>query len=325
MIPHIDIQGNIAQPGATQINNVIPLPYNTINDIDRSCLRALRCPDTLVVKNRLIENKDKLLPQSIEWIRENLHYKRWQTEDDVGLLWIKGGPGKGKTMTSIGLIEQFLQSQDDSTAVTYFFCQNADYELNTLAAIIKGLILHLVHQQNEPKESLRRRWDTVNGRFEQDVTSWRALWDIFMEMLYNCKCPRVYVIVDALDECRDESMTDFLKLLVRTGLNHPSKVKWVLTSRALGSAEGELLIGHDLVQVSLDDNFKQTSKAITTYIAFKVGELTHRHGYGTTLQEKIKRQLTEKAEGTYLWICRKTCMIFIIECSISSTTVSRLM
>lgn len=24
MIPHIDIQGNIAQPGATQINNVIP-------------------------------------------------------------------------------------------------------------------------------------------------------------------------------------------------------------------------------------------------------------------------------------------------------------
>lgn len=256
----------------------------------------------MVVKNRLIENKDKLLPQSIEWIRENLHYKRWQTEDDVGLLWIKGGAGKGKTMMSIGLIEELLRSQDDSTAVTYFFCQNADYELNTLSAIIKGLILHMVDQHKELKESLRRRWDTVNGRFEQDVTSWRTLWDIFMEMLYNCKCTRVYVIVDALDECQDEGMADFLKLLVRTGLNRPSKVKWLLTSRPLDSAERELPVGHDLVQVSLEVNLEEISEAVKTYITFKVNELACRHKYGKTLQKEIEDQLTEKAEGTYLWV-----------------------
>ncbi|KAK6613461.1 hypothetical protein H4I95_01805 [Botrytis cinerea] len=50
----------------------------------------------------------------------NPQYISCKCRGDVSLLWIKGGAGK-----------------DESTVVTYFFCQNADYELNTLQAIIK--------------------------------------------------------------------------------------------------------------------------------------------------------------------------------------------
>jgi hypothetical protein len=72
---------------------------------------------------------------------------------------------------SIGLIKRLSLPQDKSTVVAYFFCQNVDYKLMTLEAIIKGLILQLVNQQKELKESLRRRWDTMNERFDEDVTS----------------------------------------------------------------------------------------------------------------------------------------------------------
>jgi hypothetical protein len=122
----------------------------------------LRCPDTLLVKNRLKENKDKLLYKSIDWILQDPQYISWKDGDDVCLLWIKGGAGKGKTMMSIGLIELLSLLHDSSVVVTYFFCQNANYELNTLEAIIKGLILRLVNQQKELKESLRCHWDTIN-------------------------------------------------------------------------------------------------------------------------------------------------------------------
>jgi hypothetical protein len=274
----------------------------TIDDIDRSCLRALQCPDTLVVKHRLKENKDKLLYKSIEWIFQDPQYFSWQDGDDVCLLWIKGGAGKGKTMLSIGLIERLSLPKDDSTVVTYFFCQNADYELNTIEAIIKGLILQLVNQQKELKESLRRRWDTVNQRFDEDVTSWRTLWNIFLEMLDRCKCRRVYVIVDALDECQDEGMADFLKLIVRTGLNHLSKIKWLLTSRPLDSAERELLVESDQVRVSLELNSKHVSEAVKTYIAYKAAELDHRHSYGQKLRREVETELNKKAEDTFLWV-----------------------
>jgi hypothetical protein len=274
----------------------------TVDEIDRMCLRFLQCPDTLRIKSRLKENKDKLLHESIEWIFHDPQYNNWKDDDNIGLLWIKGGAGKGKTMMSIGLIERLSRIQDGSSMVTYFFCQNSDYQLNTLEAIMKGLILRLVKQQKELMECLRCRWDTTNERFIEDVASWRTLWDIFVEMLEDCRCQRVYIVVDAIDECNGDRMADFLKRLVRTGLHAPSKVKWLLTSRPLDSAEQELMVGSDQLLVSLELNSEHTSEAVKNYIAFKTNELDRRRSYGEILRRKVEAELTEKSEGTYLWV-----------------------
>ncbi|KAF7524995.1 hypothetical protein PCG10_005346 [Penicillium crustosum] len=276
----------------------------TTEDIDRISLNALRCPDSLAVKNRLKESKDKLVHQSIHWILQDPQYKNWENGDDVGLLWIKGGAGKGKTMMSIGLIEELARAQDETTVVIYFFCQNADYELNTLEAILKGLILQLVNQQTELGESLRRRWDTVTERFSEDLTSWQSLWNILFEMLARCKYSRVYMVIDALDECQDDGMADFLKSIVRKGLDHPAKIKWMLTSRPWDSAERVLLASHDQVQVSLDEELhsQSVSGAVKAYITYKVEELGRLHRYGPTLKSEVETELTERSEGTFLWV-----------------------
>ena len=184
-------------------------------------------------------------------------------------------------MISIGLIERIPRRQDGNTIITYFFCQNADYELNTVEPIIKGLILRLVNQQEQLITILRRRWDTTHKRFDKDITSWRMLWHILLEMLESCWCRRVYVIIDALDECQDNSIADLFKLIVRTGLYQPSKIKWLLTSRPLDSAERELLAGADQVLVSLELNSEHIAKAVKTYIACKTDELDRRQSYGS--------------------------------------------
>ncbi|KAK2470174.1 hypothetical protein H9L39_18322 [Fusarium oxysporum f. sp. albedinis] len=279
----------------------------TTEDIDRISLHALRCPDSLAVKNRLKESKDRLVHQSIQWILEDAQYKEWENGDEVGLLWIKGGAGKGKTMLSIGLIEQLAraaQEEDDSTVVIYSFCQNADYELNTLEAILKGLILQLANQQPELKESLRRRWDTIQEAFTEDVTSWRSLWNILFEMLARCKSSRVYMVVDALDECENDDVVDFLKSIVRKGLDHPGKIKWLLTSRPWDGAERVLLAGPDQVQINLDGeyNSQSVSGAVVAYIASKVEQLSRQHRYGATLKSEIETELTERSEETFLWV-----------------------
>ncbi|KAB8070013.1 WD40-repeat-containing domain protein [Aspergillus leporis] len=207
-------------------------------------------------------------------------------------------------MLSIGLIEELARARDESIVVIYFFCQNADYELNTPEAILKGLILQLVNQQTELKESLRRRWDTVQECFSENVTSWQSLWNILFEMLAQCKYSRVYMVVDALDECQDEGMADFLKSIVRKGLDHPAKIKWMLTSRPWDGAERVLLAGHDQVQVSLDGEVhsQSVSEAVKAYITYKVEELSRQHRYGATLKSEIETELTERSEGTFLWV-----------------------
>ncbi|CAI7677693.1 unnamed protein product [Penicillium discolor] len=271
-------------------------------DIDRICLQKLRCPDSLAVKTHLKETKDRLRRESFEWVLQDPQYRSWRNGNDVCLLWIKGGAGKGKTMMSIGLIEALSQEQDKTAVVTYFFCQNANNELNTLESVIKGLILRLVSQRGELKESLRSRWDPKNDRFSKDVSSWRALWDILWEMLDRCDCLRVYVMVDALDECQDSGITDFLRLIIRNGLDQPTKIKWLLTSRPLEAAERTLLAGHEQMQVSLELNSDYISQSVQTYISYKVNELNLRNRYGEALGRKLKTELFAKAEGTFLWV-----------------------
>lgn len=85
MTTRVNIGKNVAGPRSTQINNVSLNTAYTVDDIDRAYLRTLRCPNTLVVKNRLKE-KDKLLYKSINWILQDPKYIRWQDEVDVSLL-----------------------------------------------------------------------------------------------------------------------------------------------------------------------------------------------------------------------------------------------
>ncbi|KAJ5732773.1 G-protein beta WD- 40 repeats containing protein [Penicillium malachiteum] len=269
------------------------------------CLRALKCPYSFDVKTQLNKSKDRLLPQSIDWIHQDPKYKTWQNGDEVGLLWIKGGAGKGKTMMSIGIIEELSRPKmgpEESTVVTYFFCKYADSKLNTLEAIVKGLILQLVNQQPALKESLRAPWDE-SGRFKKDVMSWPILWDILLEMLDRCKCRRIYLIVDALDECQDHNgMTEFLRHIVLNGLSLKGKMKWLLTSRPFDGAEQELFTTHDQFHISLEVNSTQVSDADNEYIISKLDELSCRHKYGSMLKSQLEAELVAKAQGTFLWV-----------------------
>lgn len=288
--------------------NIIAQNYNSSSnvDIDRSCLRSLQCPDSHIIKGHLKINKDNVIEGCIDWIFRTPQYSSWKDGNNVCLFWIKGVAGRGKTMLSIGLVERL--QKDKSNVVTYFFCQNGNCELNSLEAIIKGLILQLVLQQEQAMETLRSHWDEKKNCFDEDMTSWRTLWDVFLRMLHRCKCPRVYVVVDGLDGCQDDGMVDFLKSLVRMGLDEPSKIKWLLTSRPLNTAERELSVTSDQILVSLELNQGHISEAVLTYINHKVEELKWRLSYGPTLSRKIKTELTEKAEYTYLWValvCKK--------------------
>ncbi|KAH8700560.1 WD40-repeat-containing domain protein [Talaromyces proteolyticus] len=234
----------------------------------------------------------------MNWIFQNPDYCLWQNEDNVRLLWIKGGAGKGKTMMSIGLIDNFLEY--DSSITTYFFCKFTDYKLNTLKAIITSLIWQLVQNQAELLNSLLNHWDPVKSRYKESF-SWRALWNIFLEMLDQCRHQKVYVVVDALDECENDGMAEFLTLIVRTGLGY-SNVKWLLTSRPLNSADERLLKTTQQLGVSFELNSDYLKTAIKAYVQHKVNELYPHHKHGVQRPQRVESELLNKAEGTFLWV-----------------------
>ena len=328
---------------ATISNFRLGLIKGTANNADESrwaCLNALQCPDALIVKNGLKE-KDKLLDGLTNWVVQDAQYVRWQSSENVSLLWINGGPGKGKTMMTISLVEQFERLpfgvHQQRPVVTYFFCQNSDSELSSIKGVIKGLIACLLEQEAELYEPLGSRWDRREERFKEDLTSWQALWNVLVKMLNICKSPRIYVVIDALDECHEQdkcqasiecqdldecqhtNMAMFLRKIVLVGLN--SRVKWLVTSRPFHIARRELLISSDQVMINLDMNSKHISEAVKSYTAAKVLELQHRHRYGQYLRQKLEAELTTKAQDTYLWVSLVCTRLRYVKCEDVLTAV----
>jgi hypothetical protein len=268
------------------------------------CLCDLRSTDPRDDKIRIERSKDDLLKDSYMWILNDPAFTDWRDKDDSQLLWIKGDPGKGKTMLMIGLIEELsrqLESEPGLGILSYFFCQSTDSRLNNAVSVLRGLIYLLVSQHRSLIQHLRKRYDIAGQRFFEDINTFYALSAILSDMLHDStSLARVYLIVDALDEC-DSELPQLLDLIARNS-SEPSRVKWLVSSRNRPDIEEWLRPDGLRVKISLELNSSHISQAVNSFINFKVSKLVERKGYKSELCDRIKSYLRAKADGTFLWV-----------------------
>jgi hypothetical protein len=127
--------------GATQA-------YARLRDvIDRweKCMQDLCVSDLRDDKKHIEATKDGLLKDSYRWVLENSDFKQWRSAQQSELLWIKGDPGKGKTMLLCGIVDELEKSIARSDLLSYFFCQATDSRINSATAALRGLIYLLAY------------------------------------------------------------------------------------------------------------------------------------------------------------------------------------
>jgi hypothetical protein len=282
------------------------LAHNLAVDLeakDDQCLRDLRSTDPRDDKVRIEKSKGGLLKDSYVWILADTAFKDWRDNDNTHLLWIKGDPGKGKTMLMIGLIEELsrqLESKPGSGILSYFFCQATEPGLNNAVSVLRGLIYLLVSKQRTLIQHLRKRYDTAGQRFFEDTNTFYALSAILSDMLHDSALARVYLMVDALDEC-DSGLSQLLDLITRNS-SEPSRVKWLVSSRNRYDIEEWLRPAGSRAKLSLELNSFHISQAVNAFINLKVSKLTEQKRYKSELREKIRSYLCAKADGTFLWV-----------------------
>jgi hypothetical protein len=273
-----------------------------LDEADKESIRALRSTDPRLDKSRIEDTKDALLEGSCSWIFEDRAFLEWWNGDDCPILWIHGDPGKGKTMIMIALIQEVterLKSGNREGILAYFFCQNTIQELNTTTGVLRGLIFMLICHQETLISHLRKRYDEAGDSLLQGSNSIHALLDLLFEILLDPNLPEVYLMIDALDEC-DKEIHQLLGRIMRNSVTY-HKVKWLMTSRNEPAFKEEFE-HHDRLHTSLELNFQHVSRAVSAFIEWKVEELTKRKKYNSELNAFVKGALTQKAEGTFLWV-----------------------
>jgi hypothetical protein len=262
------------------------------------CLRDLRPSDPRNDKKRIEDTKGGLLEGSYRWVLGNSSFQQWHNDPQSQLLWVKGDPGKGKTMLLCGIINELQKAVTRTVSVSYFFCQATDSRINSATAVLRGLLYLLVSQQPTLTVHVRKRYDQAGKAVFEDANAWIVLTEIFADVLQDPDLDSTYILVDALDECT----TDLPKLLhfVARQSSLSSRVKWIVSSRNWPDIEAQLeQAGHKL---SLELNADSVAAAVDIFIQQKTDQLAQEKQYKVELRSAVHQHLTLNANGTFLWV-----------------------
>lgn len=295
------IKVNLDQLGVAQehLRFAQKMDQRMSNDKDQACLQSLKATNPRDDKMRIEQQKGGLLEDSYLWILENSDFQQWHDDGQSRLLWIRGDPGKGKTMLLCGIIDELIKSATHTANISFFFCQATNTEINSATAVLRGLIYMLVKQQPSLISHLRERYDDFGERLFTGVNTWVALSKIFSAILSDTCLQSTYLVIDGLDECTTD-LTQLLDL-VQNSLAH-SNIKWIVSSRNWPSIEKGLNKATQKTSLLLELNEKSVSAAVAKYIQFKVDWLATQNEYDKSTRDSVQRYLSLNASGTFLWV-----------------------
>ncbi|KAF3807865.1 Vegetative incompatibility protein HET-E-1 [Colletotrichum gloeosporioides] len=266
---------------------------------NRQCLNDLFQTDPVDDKKRILRDKGGLLEGSCQWILELPEYQHWKASPHGSRLWIKGEPGKGKTMLVCGMIES-LEADPLRKMCYYVFCQATDSRLNTATAVIRGLIYQLARKHPWVLFKVRARYDVAGKTLFEDANAWNAVSEILLLSFQDSRLDGVTLVVDALDEC----VTGRGKLLEFIRTSSKSRIKWIVSSQYLQEIKEAFAktSGDTKFSISLEQQQHMISGTIQRYIKKNVEDLASRKQYDDSTRSKIERHLSENANNTFLWV-----------------------
>ncbi|CEF74871.1 unnamed protein product [Fusarium graminearum] len=272
--------------------------YNCSHDDKKRCLLDLRMTDPKLDKARIVQAKGGLREESYCWIFENEDFKQWKdTESDSRFLWIKGNPGKGKTMLLAGIIDKLNTEPGNFGQIAYFFCQGTDGRINNATAVLRGLIYMLVKRQESLLTHVWKEYEHAGKQLFEDCNAFTALSRILHTILADSSMNETVLVIDALDEC----VTDLHLLLDLLVDLSQQNVRWIVSSRNWP----EIDVLHDAAQklvLRLELNDASISQAVKLFINFKVRTISTRKGLNTDTKLAIQRYMESNCNETFLWV-----------------------
>ncbi|OHW95573.1 nwd1 protein [Colletotrichum incanum] len=267
------------------------------NQEDKECLNDLLQTDPRHDKTRIQDTKGGLLRDSYSWILGHPDFRRWRTDAQSRLLWIRGDPGKGKTMLLCGIIDEL--EKDSTNQLSYFFCQATERSLNNATAVLRGLIYSLVVQYPRLISCVRKEYDSGGKQRFEGLNAWEVMSKILESMVHDPVLDGVILIVDALDECGMDRLK-LLNFIVRISSSSPAK--WIVSSRNWLDIEETLDSTTHKVALRLELNEESVSDAVLTYIQYKVDKLAVLKKYDGATRDTVQQHLINNSNGTFLWV-----------------------
>jgi len=220
------------------------------------------------------------------WIENSEKYQQWLGSSSPGPLWIKAPAGMGKSVLAATIASRLAGTE---APVLFFFFQQivtTNRNPNTLVRdFISQTLLSSPFLQNRMKAY-------IDEDRSLDSISTNEMWNHLVEALELR--PKVYCIVDALDEM-DLDKESFITKLMELGSHKPISIKVLMTSRPFPRIESYLR-APSVLHIKLERSL--VDKDISTYINQKLRQTKH---LSENQRISFQHSLESKTQGSFLY------------------------
>lgn len=267
-------------------DKVVKLVWHQDDQECRAILDWLTPIDYTSLQNDFIRRRQAGTGQ---WLLDSPEFQSW-LKTDKQTLFCPGVPGAGKTiLTSIVVDDLEKRFQDNkSTGIAYLYFHFRRQHEQKTDDILASLLKQLAQGQSLP-ESLKSLYDSHRHKRT------RPSFDEISRPLQSVAAmySRVFIIVDALDECqtfdgcRSRFLMEIFALQARCGANI------FATSRFIPEITSTFNQGM-VIEIRASD------EDVQRYLEGHMGQLPSFVGRNRKLQEEIKTGISEAVDGMYV-------------------------
>ncbi|KAI8712436.1 NACHT domain-containing protein [Fusarium sp. LHS14.1] len=281
--------------------------------------KIARCRHSLFVSHPKIDratlasSKGQRVPGTCEWIRKNSHYKTWLAGESR-LLWISGGPGRGKTVLSLFLneeVEKLCKKTQDR--LLFYFCQFQDERHNNPINVLRSLIYQILDFSIDgPEVQKALEYFDTPEKVQFALSSFECLWTVLETLFEQSGLPKVFCIIDGVDECYPSrqlvaKLYDCCRSQARS--NDGGGLRLAMIGREIDGLDAFPGIKVD------PDNEESVNEDVKTLISSSLEPLARIPGFND-IRSPVEKLLLKRAEGIFLWVSfvvdelsrKKTCV-----------------
>jgi hypothetical protein len=243
------------------------------------------------------------------WVLDNKRFQQWRNSDHKDVLWISADPGCGKSVLCRALKDERLAADDstgNSTGIYYFFFKDIKPQNDARTALC-ALLHQLFSDHASIYTNVALPFIKLHGKGL--ISDFESLWNLLLLASTDSAAQSVVIILDALDECKEEQREPLIEKLsnfysLQCSVKQ-SPVKFLLTSRPYDNIERAFLsLTNQVPTIRLrgEDMSDIISQEINVVMNNKLNEISGFRSLTTDVQEALRSRLSENPNRTYLWL-----------------------
>ncbi|KAF5243724.1 hypothetical protein FAUST_2719 [Fusarium austroamericanum] len=230
-------------------------------------------------------------PGTCQWFLDSEKYQAW-FEASKQTMFCQGIPGAGKTILTSVVVHDIIQRfhENSNVGIAYIYCNYRKQDDQTIDKILASLVKQLAERQTAFPKVIQDLYNLHKPRKTRPLAEELSE---TLRLLVETH-DRVFILLDALDECLTSggSRSELFKLLI--WLKENPRVNLFMTSRYVSDVEEELQ--SDIMKMEI----RASQEDVGNYLDSRLASLSDLVKKNKDLRDEIKTQVIEAVDGMFL-------------------------